>query len=112
VEGFVRQIIGWREYVRGLYWWHMPQYLDDNALDAQQDLPKLYWTGDTEMNCLKHVVRDTLAHGYAHHIQRLMITGLFALLFGVKPKAVHAWYLAVYVDAVEWVEVPNTIGMS
>jgi len=112
VEGFVRQIIGWREYVRGLYWWHMPQYLDDNALDAQQDLPKLYWTGDTEMNCLKHVVHDTLAYGYAHHIQRLMITGLFALLFGVKPKAVHAWYLAVYVDAVEWVEVPNTIGMS
>ncbi len=112
VEGFVRQIIGWREYVRGLYWWHMPAYLDDNALGAEQPLPKLYWTGDTEMNCLKQVVRDTLAHGYAHHIQRLMITGLFALLLGVRPKAVHEWYLAVYVDAVEWVEVPNTIGMS
>lgn len=112
VEGFVRQIIGWREYVRGLYWWHMPEYLDDNALGAEAPLPALYWTGDTEMNCLHQVVRDTLADGYAHHIQRLMITGLFALLFGVKPKAVHAWYLAVYVDAVEWVEVPNTIGMS
>ncbi len=112
VEGFVRQIIGWREYVRGLYFWHMPAYLDDNALGAEQPLPKLYWTGDTEMNCLKNVVRDTLAHGYAHHIQRLMVTGLFALLLGVKPRAVHEWYLAVYVDAVEWVEVPNTIGMS
>jgi len=112
VEGFVRQIIGWREYVRGLYWWHMPAYLDDNALGAEQPLPALYWTADTEMNCLHQVVRDTLAHGYAHHIQRLMITGLFALLFGVKPRAVHAWYLAVYVDAVEWVELPNTIGMS
>jgi len=112
VEGFVRQIIGWREYVRGLYFWHMPAYLDDNALGAEQPLPTLYWTGDTEMNCLKHVVRDTLAHGYAHHIQRLMVTGLFALLLGVRPKAVHEWYLAVYVDAVEWVEVPNTIGMS
>jgi len=112
VEGFVRQIIGWREYVRGLYWWHMPEYLDDNALGAEQPLPALYWTADTEMNCLHQAVRDTLAHGYAHHIQRLMITGLFALLFGVKPRAVHAWYLAVYVDAVEWVELPNTIGMS
>lgn len=112
VEGFVRQIIGWREYVRGLYFWHMPAYLDDNALGAEQPLPALYWTADTEMNCLHQVVRDTLAHGYAHHIQRLMITGLFALLFGVKPRAVHAWYLAVYVDAVEWVELPNTIGMS
>ncbi|WP_273455722.1 cryptochrome/photolyase family protein [Nevskia ramosa] len=112
VEGFVRQIIGWREYVRGLYWWHMPAYLDDNALGAEQPLPALYWTADTEMNCLHQAVRDTLAHGYAHHIQRLMITGLFALLFGVKPRAVHAWYLAVYVDAVEWVELPNTIGMS
>lgn len=112
VEGFVRQIIGWREYVRGLYFWHMPAYLDDNALGAEAPLPALYWTGDTEMNCLHRVVRDTLAHGYAHHIQRLMITGLFALLLGVRPKAVHEWYLAVYVDAVEWVELPNTIGMS
>lgn len=112
VEGFVRQILGWREFARGLYWHHMPQYLDDNGLDAQHDLPAFYWTGDTEMNCLRVTIGDTLRHGYAHHIQRLMITGLFALLYGVEPKQVHQWYLAVYVDAVEWVELPNTIGMS
>lgn len=112
VEGFVRQILGWREYVRGLYWTHMPAYLDDNALGAEQPLPKLYWTGDTAMNCLRVTVGDTLKHGYAHHIQRLMVTGLFALLLGVRPRALHEWYLAVYVDAVEWVELPNTIGMS
>lgn len=112
VEGFVRQIIGWREYVRGLYFWHMPAYLDDNALGADQPLPAFYWTGNTEMRCLSSAIGDTLRHGYAHHIQRLMVTGLFALLLGVRPHAVHEWYLAVYVDAVEWVEVPNTIGMS
>jgi deoxyribodipyrimidine photolyase-related protein len=112
VEGFVRQILGWREFARGLYWHRMPQYLDDNSLDAQQDLPPFYWTGDTEMNCLRVTIGDTLAHGYAHHIQRLMVTGLFALLYGVQPRQVHQWYLAVYVDAVEWVELPNTIGMS
>ena len=112
VEGFVRQIVGWREYVRGLYWHHMPEYLDDNGLDAHEPLPAFYWTGETRMNCLHHVVRDTLATGYAHHIQRLMVAGLFSLLLGVKPKAVHEWFLAVYVDAIEWVEVPNTIGMG
>jgi deoxyribodipyrimidine photolyase-related protein len=112
VEGFVRQIIGWREYVRGLYWHRMPQYLDDNALGAHEPLPKFYWTGKTEMRCLRITIEDTLAHGYAHHIQRLMVTGLFALLLGVEPRQVHEWYLAVYVDAVEWVELPNTIGMS
>ncbi|MGQ0529233.1 MAG: cryptochrome/photolyase family protein [Panacagrimonas sp.] len=112
VEGFVRQILGWREYVRGLYWHRMPQYLDDNALDAQQRLPAFYWTGDTQMNCLHQCLKETLAHGYAHHIQRLMVTGLFALLLGVRPREVHEWYLAVYVDAVEWVELPNTLGMS
>ncbi|MBB5209549.1 cryptochrome/photolyase family protein [Chiayiivirga flava] len=112
VEGFVRQILGWREYVRGLYWHRMPQYLDDNALDAQQPLPAFYWTGDTTMRCLAVTIADTLRHGYAHHIQRLMVTGLFALLLGVRPREVHGWYLAVYVDAVEWVELPNTIGMS
>ena len=112
VEGFVRQIIGWREYVRGLYWHRMPVYLDDNGLDAHQPLPKFYWTGDTELRCLRITIGDTLASGYAHHIQRLMITGLFALLLGVRPREVHEWYLAVYVDAVEWVELPNTIGMS
>ncbi|HEX4871153.1 MAG TPA: cryptochrome/photolyase family protein [Nevskiaceae bacterium] len=112
VEGFVRQILGWREYVRGLYWHRMPAYLESNALDAQQPLPAFYWTGDTAMNCLRQTLGETLAHGYAHHIQRLMVTGLYALLLGVRPREVHEWYLAIYVDAVEWVELPNTLGMS
>lgn len=112
VEGFVRQILGWREYVRGLYAHRMPGYLDDNALGADQPLPALYWTGRTAMRCLSETIGDTLRHGYAHHIQRLMVTGLFALLLGVRPREVHGWYLAVYVDAVEWVELPNTLGMS
>ena len=111
-EGFIRQVIGWREYVRGVYWHFMPEYGDRNALGADGPLPNLYWTGDTEMNCLKDAVGQTLKYGYAHHIQRLMVTGLFALLFGVDPRRVHEWYLAVYVDAVEWVELPNTLGMS
>ena len=112
VEGFIRQILGWREYVRGIYWRFMPGYADGNALDAHQPLPAFYWTGDTEMNCLRDAIGQTLRHGYAHHIQRLMVTGLYALLLGVEPQQIHEWYLAVYVDAVEWVELPNTIGMS
>ncbi len=112
VEGFIRQILGWREFVRGIYWRFMPAYLDRNTLGADQPLPPFYWTGDTEMNCLRHALRQTLDHGYAHHIQRLMVTGLFSLLLGVRPREIHAWYLAVYVDAVEWVELPNTLGMS
>ncbi|KQW40368.1 cryptochrome/photolyase family protein [Rhizobacter sp. Root404] len=112
VEGFVRQILGWREYVRGLYWTRMPDYVERNALDAQQDLPAWYWTGATDMACLRDALAQTLTHGYANHIQRLMVTGLYALMLGVQPKQVHAWYLAVYVDAVEWVELPNTLGMS
>lgn len=112
VEGFVRQILGWREYVRGIYWMEMPSYLKMNTMGAGEPLPDFYWTGDVEFNCLKQVVDQTLKHGYAHHIQRLMVTGLYALLLGVKPRAVHEWYLAVYVDAVEWVELPNTLGMS
>ena len=112
VEGFIRQVLGWREYVRGIYWTQMPAYLERNALDAHEPLPAWYWTGDTDMACLRDAITQTLAHGYAHHIQRLMVTGLFALLLGVEPKQVHAWYLAVYVDAVEWVELPNTLGMS
>ncbi len=111
-EGFIRQILGWREYVRGIYWTQMPGYVERNALDAQQDLPAWYWTGETDMACLRDVIRQTLQHGYAHHIQRLMVTGLFALLLGVRPQQVHQWYLSVYVDAVEWVELPNTLGMS
>ncbi len=112
VEGFIRQILGWREYVRGIYWTQMPEYLDLNALHAEAELPAWYWTGDTDMACLKDAITQTLEHGYAHHIQRLMVTGLYTLLLGVKPQAVHAWYLSVYVDAVEWVELPNTLGMS
>lgn len=111
-EGFIRQILGWREYVRGIYWTQMPGYAERNALEASQDLPAWYWTGDTDMACLREAITQTLAHGYAHHIQRLMVTGLFALLLGVRPQQVHAWYLSVYVDAVEWVELPNTLGMS
>ena len=112
VEGFVRQILGWREYVRGIYWTHMPDYVARNAMQAHQPLPEFYWTGQTEMACLRDAIGQTLAHGYAHHIQRLMVTGLYALLLEVEPQAVHQWYLGVYVDAVEWVELPNTLGMS
>jgi deoxyribodipyrimidine photolyase-related protein len=112
VEGFIRQVLGWREYVRGIYWLQMPHYAELNALQATEPLPAWYWTGATDMRCLADAIGQTLQHGYAHHIQRLMVTGLFALLLGVRPQEVHAWYLAVYVDAVEWVELPNTLGMS
>ena len=112
VEGFVRQILGWREYVRGVYWLEGPEYLERNALGADQPLPAFYWTGETDYACLRAVIGQVLEYGYAHHIQRLMVTGLFALLLGVEPRQVHAWYLAMFVDAVEWVEAPNTLGMS
>lgn len=112
VEGFIRQILGWREYVRGIYWLEMPGYRDLNHLNATLPLPDFYWTGETDMQCLRAVIDQTFKHGYAHHIQRLMVTGLYALLLGVNPKEVHEWYLSVYVDAVEWVELPNTLGMS
>lgn len=111
-EGFIRQILGWREYVRGVYWQGMPGYVDRNALGAREALPEFYWTGDVPMACLRDALRQTLDLGYAHHIQRLMVTGLYALMLGVEPRRVHEWYLAVYVDAVEWVELPNTLGMS
>ena len=112
VEGFIRQVLGWREYVRGIYWTRMPGYAEHNALDARADLPAWYWTGGTDMTCLRDALEQTLTHGYANHIQRLMVTGLYALMLGVRPQQVHGWYLAVYVDAVEWVELPNTLGMS
>ncbi|MBC7435891.1 MAG: cryptochrome/photolyase family protein [Bdellovibrionales bacterium] len=112
VEGFVRQILGWREYVRGIYWTQMPDYIERNSLNAQEPLPAWYWTGDTDMACMRDALEQTLSHGYANHIQRLMVTGLYALMLGVQPKEVHGWYLAVYVDAVEWVELPNSLGMS
>jgi deoxyribodipyrimidine photolyase-related protein len=111
-EGFIRQVLGWREYVRGIYWRGMPGYLELNALEARQPLPAFYWTGEAPMACLRESIGQTLELGYAHHIQRLMVTGLYALLLGADPQAVHRWYLAVYVDAVEWVELPNTLGMA
>ncbi len=112
VEGFIRQILGWREYVRGIYWHFMPKYADSNFLEASRPLPDFYWTGETKMHCMGCVIDDTRRHAYSHHIQRLMITGNFALLAGLEPKAVEAWYLAVYADAFEWVELPNTHGMA
>lgn len=111
VEGFIRQIIGWREYVRGLYWLWMPDYRELNQLHAHRPLPQFYWDAYTQMNCLRQCVLDTRRHGYAHHIQRLMVLGNFALLAGLDPKAVNDWYLQVYVDAYEWVELPNVSGM-
>lgn len=111
-EGFIRQVLGWREYVRGIYWTQMPAYLERNALDATEELPAFFWTGETSMNCLSECLKQSLTTGYAHHIQRLMVIGLYALLLGVRPSEVHQWFLAVYVDAVEWVELPNTLGMG
>jgi len=112
VEGFVRQIVGWREFVRGVYWLLMPDYAERNHLDAGRPLPAFFWNGETDMNCLRHAIGQTLRYGYAHHIQRLMVTGNFALLAGIDPRAVCDWYLGIYVDAVEWVELPNTLGMA
>jgi deoxyribodipyrimidine photolyase-related protein len=112
VEGFIRQIIGWREYVRGLYWLRMPDYAALNALGADGRLPDFYWTADTPMACIADAVRQTREHAYAHHIQRLMVTGNFALIAGIDPAEVNDWYLSVYADAFEWVELPNTHGMA
>lgn len=112
VEGFVRQIMGWREFVRGVYWMKMPDYAQTNFLNAKRPLPDFYWTGETDMKCLREVIEATRRHAYAHHIQRLMITGNFALLTGVAPAQVEEWYLSVYADAFEWVELPNTHGMA
>ncbi|MEM8687874.1 MAG: cryptochrome/photolyase family protein [Pseudomonadota bacterium] len=111
-EGFIRQIIGWREYVRGIYWRTMPGYEHQNALGATRPLPWFYWTGETDMTCLAEAIGQTKREAYAHHIQRLMVTGNFAMLAGIDPHQVHEWYLAVYADAYEWVELPNTLGMS
>lgn len=112
VEGFIRQIIGWREYVRGIYWLKMPGYAEMNALDAHHPLPEFYWTGETRMRCMAEAIGQTKRYAYAHHIQRLMITGNFALLAGLSPAQVNEWYLLVYADAYEWVELPNTHGMA
>ena len=111
VEGFVRQIIGWREYVRGIYWLKMPEYADQNFFEARRKLPDFYWTANTKMNCLRQCVLETKHNAYAHHIQRLMVLGNFALLAGIDPKHVNEWFLIVYADAYEWVELPNVSGM-
>ncbi len=110
-EGFIRQLIGWREYVRGIYWLQMPDYARRNAFGNTRPLPEFYWTGQTRMNCMRQVIGQTLDHAYAHHIQRLMVTGNFALLAGIAPPALCDWYLAVYMDAFDWVELPNVLGM-
>lgn len=112
IEGFVRQIVGWREFVRGLYWRLMPSYAERNALDAHRPLPAFFWTGDTDMRCLQECTTQLLRHGYAHHIQRLMVFGNFALLAGVDPLAFHDWHMAMYADAIDWVSLPNAFGMS
>jgi deoxyribodipyrimidine photolyase-related protein len=111
-EGYIRQIIGWREYVRGIYWLKMPGYERSNFFGHTRALPDFYWTAETDMNCIRAAVTQTREHAYAHHIQRLMVTGNFAMLAGIDPHELHLWYLAVYADAYEWVELPNTVGMS
>ena len=112
LEGFVRQIIGWREYMRGIYWNKMPAYATMNYFNHENSLPEWFWTGKTKMNCLKDAINQSLNYAYAHHIQRLMVTGNFALLAGIHPDEVDAWYLGIYIDAIEWVEITNTRGMS
>jgi deoxyribodipyrimidine photolyase-related protein len=111
VEGFIRQILGWREFVRGIYWLKMPDYAHENFFEAKRDLPDFYWTGDTKMNCLSQCVSETKQNAYAHHIQRLMVLGNFALITGLAPEQVNDWFLSVYADAYEWVEMPNVTGM-
>ena len=112
VEGFVRQILGWREFIRGVYWLKMPDYAELNALDADLPMPAFMWTGETEMNCIAQSVGQLVEHAYAHHIQRLMVLGLFAMLLGVRPHDVHRWHMSMYADAVDWVSLPNVLGMS
>ena len=111
-EGFIRQVLGWREYVRGIYWLMMPDYKDRNTFEATTPLPDFYWNAETDLRCLSQALAQSLDLGYGHHIQRLMVIGNFALLAGLSVQAVCDWYLAVYVDAFEWVELPNTLGMA
>lgn len=112
VEGFIRQILGWREFMRGIYWKHMPEYANLNYFEHQRKLPEWFWTGKTKMKCMSHTIEQSLNYAYAHHIQRLMITGNFSLLAGIHPDEVDNWYLGIYIDAIEWVEITNTRGMS
>lgn len=111
VEGFIRQILGWREYIRGIYWLKMPRYYNSNFLNAKRKLPDFFWTGETKMNCLKQCITETKQNAYAHHIQRLMIIGNYCLLTGINPKYVNEWFMIVYADAYQWVELPNVTGM-
>lgn len=112
IEGFVRQIAGWREFMRGVYWTHMPEYKTLNFLDARRPLPGYFWDGNTKMKCVRQAVTQSLEDAYAHHIQRLMVTGNFTILAGIHPDEVDAWYLGIYADALDWVQLPNTRGMS
>ncbi len=112
VEGFVRQVLGWREYIRGVYWANMPDYADLNHYQASRPLPEFFWTGNTRMRCMQQAIKQSLDYAYAHHIQRLMVTGNFGLLAGIDPDQLDQWYLGIYIDAIEWVEMPNTRGMS
>ncbi len=113
VEGFVRQILGWREFVRGVYWTYMPEYIERNALECEdRDVPPVFWNGETEMECVRRAMRNVLDNAYAHHIQRLMVLGLYAQLLGVHPRRFHDWHMAMYADAIDWVSLPNTLGMS
>jgi deoxyribodipyrimidine photolyase-related protein len=111
-EGFIRQILGWREFIRGVYWLDMPNIAEANHFNHTRALPDWYWTGNTQMNCMRQTIQESFEYGYAHHIQRLMVTGMFGILAELNPREVEAWYLAVYVDAVEWVELPNVAGMA
>jgi len=112
VEGFVRQVIGWREFVRGIYWTHMPAYQDLNELHGESPVPAFYWTAETDMNCLRHAAQGLVDHAYAHHIHRLMVFGLFSLLLGVVPRQFHDWHMSMFVDSLDWVSLPNALGMS
>lgn len=112
VEGFVRQVLGWREFIRGVYWLDMPGMREADHFQHKRKLPAWYWTGETHMNCMRDTIGQTLKYGYAHHIQRLMVTGIFGLMAEVAPKEIEDWYLAVYIDAVDWVELPNVAGMA
>ena len=112
VEGFVRQLLGWREFIRGVYWLYMPEYEENNFFNHQADVPDVFWNGETDMVCVRQSMQHVLNHGYAHHIHRLMVLGNFALLLGVHPRAFHQWHMAMYVDAVDWVSLPNALGMS
>jgi deoxyribodipyrimidine photolyase-related protein len=111
VEAFIRQIIGWREFIRGVYWLEGPEYADRNGLEHHGTLPPMYWTGETDMACMKACIGQVLSTGFGHHIQRLMVTGNFALLAGVHPRAVSDWYLGMFIDGIDWVTLPNALGM-